>query len=97
MPTYHYACEKCGHEFEIEQRISDSPRKRCPRCRGSLYRVIHPVGHILRGSGFYATDYRSEDFKRKEREETAEAAGPKEGKENKKEQPASQDADSTGP
>jgi len=66
MPTYHYSCEKCGYEFEIEQKITDPPRKRCPKCRGPVYRVIHPVGHILKGSGFYATDYRSEDFKKKE-------------------------------
>jgi putative FmdB family regulatory protein len=70
MPTYHYHCEKCNYEFEIEQRITDPPRKRCPRCRGSVYRVIHPVGHILKGSGFYRTDYRSEDFKKKEKAET---------------------------
>ncbi|HSG27999.1 MAG TPA: FmdB family zinc ribbon protein [Candidatus Krumholzibacterium sp.] len=66
MPTYHYECEKCGHEFEIDQSITDEPRKRCPECRGKVFRVIHPVGHILKGSGFYATDYRSEDFSKKE-------------------------------
>ncbi len=69
MPTYHYSCERCGHEFEIEQRITDPPRKRCPKCRGSVYRVIHPVGHILKGSGFYATDYRKEDYEKRRREE----------------------------
>ncbi|MBN2070230.1 MAG: hypothetical protein JW814_02145 [Candidatus Krumholzibacteriota bacterium] len=66
MPTYHYACEKCEHEFEIDQKISDAPRKRCPKCRGPVYRVIHPVGHILKGSGFYRTDYRDEDYGKKE-------------------------------
>ncbi len=71
MPTYHYECEKCGYEFEIEQRITDPPRKRCPKCRGSVFRVIHPVGHILRGSGFYRTDYRSEDFRKREKAESA--------------------------
>ncbi len=70
MPTYHYSCEKCGHEFEIVQRITDPRRKRCPICRGSIYRVIHPVGHILKGSGFYRTDYRSDDFKKKEKAES---------------------------
>lgn len=79
MPTYHYSCEKCGHEFEIEQRITDPPRKRCPLCRGSVYRVIHPVGHILKGSGFYRTDYRSEDFKKREKAEKKETA-PKKAK-----------------
>ncbi len=89
MITYRYSCEKCGHEFDCEQRITDPPRKRCPLCRGSIFRVIHPVGHILKGSGFYTTDYRSKDFKKKEKEETA---GPgasiepdsKKHKENKK-------------
>lgn len=76
MPTYHYSCEKCGYEFEIEQRITDPPRKRCPKCRGSIYRVIYPVGHILKGSGFYRTDYRSEDFKKKElAEKKSDASG----------------------
>ena len=69
MPTYHYSCDRCKHEFEIDQRITDPPRKRCPKCRGSVYRVIHPVGHILKGSGFYATDYRKEDFEKRRMEE----------------------------
>lgn len=58
MPTYTYECERCEKRFEIDQRITDPPRKRCPSCRGKVFRVIHPVGHILKGSGFYATDYR---------------------------------------
>ncbi len=33
MPVYEYACEKCGHEFEREQRITDEPIKTCPKCR----------------------------------------------------------------
>ncbi len=80
MPTYHYSCEKCGYEFEILQRITAPPHKRCPRCRGNIYRVIHPVGHILKGSGFYRTDYRSDDFKNREKVDKAPA-----DKENKKE------------
>jgi len=69
MPTYHYACEKCGYEFEIFQNITDPPRKRCPECRGKVFRVIHPVGHILKGSGFYRTDYRDEDYSKIEKSE----------------------------
>jgi putative FmdB family regulatory protein len=83
MPTYHYSCERCGYEFEIEQRITDPPRKRCPKCRGSVYRVIHAVGHILKGSGFYATDYRSEDFKKKQAQER-DAAAPEIDKKSKR-------------
>jgi putative FmdB family regulatory protein len=83
MPTYHYSCERCGHEFEVFQRITDPPRKRCPKCRGSVYRVIYPVGHILKGSGFYKTDYRTEDFKRREKAENASAAPEKTEKSKK--------------
>lgn len=84
MPTYHYSCERCHYEFEVEQRITDPPRKRCPRCRGSIYRVIYPVGHILKGSGFYATDYRSEDFKERALEEKGTAHQGEEPKSTKK-------------
>ncbi len=88
MPTYHYECERCGHEFEIEQRITDPPRKRCPRCRGSVYRVIHPVCHILKGSGFYRTDYRSDDYRKKAEAESAESKpeSTKKSKDGKKKQ-----------
>ena len=75
MPTYHYACDKCGNEFEISQNITDPPKKRCPKCHGRIYRVIYPVNHILKGSGFYKTDYRDEDFSKKEKEEKKQESG----------------------
>lgn len=84
MPTYHYACENCENEFELEQKISDKPRKRCPACRGKVFRVIHPVGHILKGSGFYKTDYRSEDFSKRELAEKSTGGTDKPSKESKK-------------
>ena len=78
MPTYTYECEKCSHIFEIDQKITDPPRKRCPECRGKVFRVIHPVGHILKGSGFYRTDYRGDDYsKSKLAEEKSAESSPK--------------------
>jgi len=60
MPTYEYACGKCGHRFEKLQSITDKPLRRCPKCRGSVRRVIHGgAGLVFKGSGFYCTDYRS--------------------------------------
>jgi putative FmdB family regulatory protein len=59
MPTYTYRCQKCGHEFERFQSMSDEPVKRCERCRGKVQRVFHPVGIVLKGPGFHKTDYRS--------------------------------------
>lgn len=67
MPTYVYECTKCRKRFELEQKITDPPRKRCPSCRAKVFRVISGGGGIiLKGPGFYVTDYRSEDYKRKE-------------------------------
>ncbi len=59
MPTYTYRCQKCGEEFERFQSMSDEPVKRCPTCKGKVQRVFHPVGIVLKGSGFHKTDYRS--------------------------------------
>ena len=65
MPTYEYVCRKCGHEFEQFQRITDPPLKRCPKCRGAVRRKIGSGASLLfKGSGFYATDYRSESYKK---------------------------------
>jgi putative FmdB family regulatory protein len=74
MVTYRYSCEKCGYEFDFDQKITAPPRKRCPKCRGTVYRVIQAVGHILKGSGFYRTDYRSKEFTTKAKEEAVSTA-----------------------
>lgn len=66
MPTYEYRCQKCGHQFEEIQSIKAEPLLRCPRkgCRGKVKRLISTGGGLLfKGSGFYATDYRSEGYK----------------------------------
>jgi len=59
MPTYTYRCQKCGEEFERFQSMSDEPVKRCPECKGKVQRVFHPVGIVLKGSGFHRNDYRT--------------------------------------
>ena len=57
MPTYEYACTKCGHTFEAIQSMNDKPLSRCPECKSSVRRVIHGgMGIIFKGSGFYTTD-----------------------------------------
>jgi putative FmdB family regulatory protein len=58
MPTYDYRCEKCGHEFERFQRMSEPPVKRCPECGGRVRRLIGAgAGVIVKGPGSHATDY----------------------------------------
>ena len=83
MPTYEYACAKCGHEFELFQSISDKPLTVCPedRCarkkwgRGKVQKKISAgAGLIFKGSGFYITDYRSEKYKEAAKKDSAAAA-----------------------
>ena len=57
MPIYEYECRRCGHRFELIQRFSDKPRKRCPECSGSVDRLINPPAIRFKGSGWYVTDY----------------------------------------
>jgi putative FmdB family regulatory protein len=65
VPTYEYECKKCGHVFEEFQRITAEPLTKCPKCSGKLVRLPGAgAGIIFKGSGFYATDYRSEGYKR---------------------------------
>ena len=92
MPTYEYECEKCGHRFELFQSMSEAPKKRCPKCKGKVKRLIGTgAGMIFKGSGFYVTDYRSESYKSQKNKESGESPKVKpEGKpaKKKKEKPA---------
>lgn len=60
MPTYEYQCEKCGHEFERDQRITDEPVKKCPSCRAArVKRLISATSFVLKGGGWYSDLYSS--------------------------------------
>jgi putative FmdB family regulatory protein len=61
MPTYEYACQKCGHHFEQFQSMRDEPLKKCPKCqKNGLKRLLGSgAGLIFKGSGFYITDYKN--------------------------------------
>lgn len=61
MPTYEYACPKCGHTFEAFQSMRDAPLKKCPKCgKTGLKRLVGGgAGLIFKGSGFYITDYKN--------------------------------------
>ena len=61
MPTYEYACPKCGHEFEQFQSMLDEPLKKCPKCKktGVKRLVGGGAGLIFKGTGFYITAYKT--------------------------------------
>jgi putative FmdB family regulatory protein len=62
--TYEYACERCQREFEVRQRISDAPLTTCDVCGGSVRRLLSPAPFILKGRGWYVTDYPSASRKK---------------------------------
>src|SRR5438477_2833252 len=71
MPTYTYVCDKCGNEVEAFQSMSDEPLKKCPACKkNKLRRTFHPVGIVLKGSGFHRNDYRTNRKSSSESSET---------------------------
>ena len=85
MPTYDYTCRKCGHQFERVQSMKDAALTTCPKdvCPGKRWgkgKVARGIGGgaglIFKGSGFYLTDYRSENYKAGAKKES-EAAAPK--------------------
>lgn len=64
MPIYEYRCPK-GHTFELFQRMSDPPPSECQICGGvPLVKVLYPAAIHFKGSGFYSTDYGSQNRKR---------------------------------
>ena len=58
MPLYEYRCGACGHEFEVLQKVSDRPIRKCESCgRLKAKRAISQTSFVLKGSGWYVTDY----------------------------------------
>jgi putative FmdB family regulatory protein len=64
VPTYDYRCDRCERTFEVRQRISAEPLTTCERCGGSIRRLLAPAPFILKGGGWYVTDYPSEGRKK---------------------------------
>ena len=85
MPTYEYACPKCGHEFEQFQSMRDEPLKKCPKCKkAGLKRLVGSgAGLIFKGTGFYITDYKNKSDGRKEGSGEKQGSGDKQGGEKK--------------
>jgi putative FmdB family regulatory protein len=63
MPTYEYECLKCRRVFEIRQRISEPALTVCDVCGGEVRRLLSAAPFILKGAGWYVTDYPSESRK----------------------------------
>ena len=95
MPIYEYLCEKCKHEFEAEQRITEPPIRTCPKCRArKVKRLISQTSFVLKGGGWYSDLYSSKSAA-KDTKDTKDAGGGKESASDAK-PAASGDAAATG-
>ena len=60
MPIYEYRCQACGHQEEFLQRVTEPPLTECPVCRKPTFqKLLSAAGFQLKGSGWYATDFKS--------------------------------------
>jgi putative FmdB family regulatory protein len=60
MPIYEYRCGECGHQEDHLQKISEKPLTKCPACGKKAYKkLLSAAGFQLKGSGWYATDFKT--------------------------------------
>lgn len=59
MPIYEYKCSVCGTKHEIIQKYDDTPLTMCPDCGGNMKKLISNTSFVLKGTGWYKTDYAS--------------------------------------
>jgi putative FmdB family regulatory protein len=64
VPTYEYKCPRCPRVFEVRQRITEAPLETCDVCGGPVHRLLSAAPFILKGGGWYVTDYPSEARKK---------------------------------
>jgi len=89
MPIYEYRCESCGHDMEVLQKMSDEPLTVCPECgKPALKKLISAGGFILKGTGWYETDFKGgkkkPDDKQEAKKTTSKESGKESGKATKK-------------
>ncbi|MGD0585514.1 MAG: zinc ribbon domain-containing protein [Oryzomonas sp.] len=57
MPVYEYRCNACNIQFELRQKFSDSPADRCPKCGGTVRKLVSAVSFSLKGAGWFGDGY----------------------------------------
>ena len=78
MPIYGYQCQVCGHEFELMQKMSDPAPSACPACgKPEVRKQLSAAGFQLKGSGWYATDFKGGDKKAPDTKPTDKKPGDK--------------------
>lgn len=97
MPTYEYRCDGCGHGLEADQAITADPLRTCPACGDeALQRLISRTSFVLKGSGWYATDYQDKGPTAKSSGDEAGGDGAEPAADTKADAGASTSADAGG-
>ena len=76
MPIYEYECEKCGKQCEVLQKFHDDPMHTCPECGGTMHKLISQTSFVLKGTGWYVTDYARAQNKRHKEKSTEPTPAP---------------------
>src|SRR5262249_13591827 len=76
MPIYEYRCAKCGFQKEYLQRLNEAPLTKCPECgKKSFKKMVTAAGFQLKGTGWYATDFKNSGNKAKSKDKCGESSG----------------------
>ena len=94
MPIYEYECEACGYHHEALQKVNDPVLTNCPKCtKPALKKLISAAGFRLSGSGWYETDFKSDNKRNLALADSKKQAESKEGsKESKKTESSSKES-----
>jgi putative FmdB family regulatory protein len=85
MPIYEYRCDECGHQEDHLQKVSEKPLSKCPACGKKAYKkMLSAAGFQLKGSGWYATDFKTTGKKPAEKKADLKADGKAETKSESK-------------
>lgn len=96
MPIYGYRCSSCGHEKDVMQKISEDKLTVCPACGAATFiKQLSAAGFQLKGSGWYATDFKGGGTKPSS--PAAGADAPKEASSGSSAEPASTDSSPAAP
>lgn len=92
MPIYEYECEACGHRYEALQKVNDPLLEECPSCGVSaLKKLVSAASFRLSGSGWYETDFKSDNKRNIAKSDSKETKKVDAKKDDKKSIPAKKD------
>lgn len=99
MPTYDYQCDACQHEWELFQRITEDPVKKCPECgkKKAVRQFGTGAAIMFKGSGFYETDYRSDSYKKSAKADSKKTDSTSKDSSSKSDSPKSESKSSDSP